>query len=264
MDRSHQSRRRGIAGILAIDVERSHAPRGRPRRNRMTTFGSEEITCRVCGARSTRHVLNSTNTIGSRDLDLRPPPMIRDTMEAWVQCCAQCGLCAPRLDTAPSTAAAVVRTPEYQAVLQDPRFPRLANQFRALAFLEERGGDTQAAASSALHAAWVCDDAKHEELAVECRNRAITLFLQVAADKAMNKGSDSEPGSHGNASDLLLTDLFRRTSRFDEGRVRCQPVLQSTDKTMQAVARFQLALMEKGDTAAYSIAQAVDSAPPAG
>jgi hypothetical protein len=229
----------------------------------MTTFGKEEVTCRVCGARSTRHVLNSTNTFGSRDLDLRPPPMMRETMDAWVQCCSDCGLCAPRLDTVPSGAKDVVRTTEYQAVLQDPRFPRLANQFRAQSFLEERSGDISAAASCALHAAWVCDDAGSIELAVECRNHAIALFSQAATSKALSKGYASKQGSQTDASNLLLADLCRRANRLDEARARCQPVLESTEKTMRAVARFQLALMEKGDTAAYTIAEAVKAAPEA-
>ena len=57
----------------------------------MTTQSAEECTCAVCGRVSMQGVIMSTNAFGSPDLDLRPPPMERFTIDHWVQECPHCG-----------------------------------------------------------------------------------------------------------------------------------------------------------------------------
>ena len=60
----------------------------------MTTIFPQEQTCAACGRTSTHHVLGSTNTMGPSDLDMRPAPMARWTLDQQVQCCPHCGCCA--------------------------------------------------------------------------------------------------------------------------------------------------------------------------
>jgi ribosomal protein L37E len=60
----------------------------------MTTYTRKEVTCANCGAQSSHATLGSTNEFGSPDLDLRPPQMMRATMNAWLQECPACGLVA--------------------------------------------------------------------------------------------------------------------------------------------------------------------------
>ena len=57
----------------------------------MSTIGLMNKVCAVCGKESEYSVLNSTNTFGSPDLDLRPPEMRRSTMHIWIQECPFCG-----------------------------------------------------------------------------------------------------------------------------------------------------------------------------
>ena len=50
----------------------------------MTTIFEEEVTCAVCGSEQTVQEMGSTSSFGPMDLDTRPPPMQRGTMEMWV------------------------------------------------------------------------------------------------------------------------------------------------------------------------------------
>jgi hypothetical protein len=50
----------------------------------MTTIYEEEVTCAVCGAKQTVQEMGSTSSFGPMDLDTRPPPLQRGTMEMWV------------------------------------------------------------------------------------------------------------------------------------------------------------------------------------
>ena len=220
----------------------------------MTTYSTAEVTCSVCHTSVSHNALASTNEFGSRDLDLRPAEMMRSTMGTWVQQCPKCGLCAASLDHAPQGAAEGVQTSEYRAVLHGPsRMPKLARQFRAEALLTERAGQLATAANRALCAAWACDDAGEAEAAVECRTLAIGLFVRASGGNGRPAKDVPEPDT----LNLLLTDLLRRTGRFDEARARCEMALHTKNDVMRAVARFQRALIDKADTAVHRIEEAV-------
>ena len=55
----------------------------------MTTIYEEEVTCAVCGAKQTEQEMGSTSSFGPMDLDTRPPPLQRGTMEMRVHVCAR-------------------------------------------------------------------------------------------------------------------------------------------------------------------------------
>jgi hypothetical protein len=50
----------------------------------VTTIFEEEVTCAVCGSKQTVQEMGSTSSFGAMDLDTRPPPLQRGTMEMWV------------------------------------------------------------------------------------------------------------------------------------------------------------------------------------
>ena len=64
----------------------------------MTTMYQDTVKCYVCGKESKQTVLGSTNSFGSQDLDLRPPEMMRGTMEYWAHECPYCGYIAKNID----------------------------------------------------------------------------------------------------------------------------------------------------------------------
>jgi hypothetical protein len=85
-------------------------------------------------------------------------------MEYWVQRCTACGYCAPSLSTEIPGAVDTVRSASYQNQLHSAEYPKLANEFLCLALLYEQDGQLANAGRSAVHAAWVCDDAVRIDL----------------------------------------------------------------------------------------------------
>ena len=95
----------------------------------MTTMYADTRTCKNCGQDSEQIILGSTNSFGSPDLDLRSPPMVRDTMDTWIQVCPHCKFCAPNIAKA-KVPERPVTDPEYLAAFEDERFPELARRMR--------------------------------------------------------------------------------------------------------------------------------------
>ncbi|MFO0826101.1 MAG: hypothetical protein U0792_23795 [Gemmataceae bacterium] len=100
----------------------------------MTTYFRKQEKCANCQQTSEHHVLGSTNTMGSADLDLRPAEMQRSTMGAWLQECPHCHYIASEISEKQGELKRVA-SPEYQAILADTRFPQLAQRFLAHSLL---------------------------------------------------------------------------------------------------------------------------------
>lgn len=113
------------------------------------------LCCAVCSMESEHLILQSTNSFGSPDLDTRPAPMMRNTMEKWTLRCPSCGYAASDITEAEVGAAEIVQGEEYQALLQDEALPALARTFMAESHLQEWLGDLRNAVRAAIHAAWV-------------------------------------------------------------------------------------------------------------
>ncbi len=102
----------------------------------MTTIVTETVKCGCCGKKSKQRGLGSTNQFGSADLDLRPPPMARDTMEYWLQTCPGCGLVAEDLAAETPAVADLVRSDAYRRGGLDRAAPDLALTFLRQATIE--------------------------------------------------------------------------------------------------------------------------------
>ncbi|MBS7251264.1 MAG: hypothetical protein KIH08_11870 [Candidatus Freyarchaeota archaeon] len=124
----------------------------------MTQLEEVEKKCILCGKESKQIVVISTNTVGSPDLDTRPPEMKRSTLPYWIEFCPECGFCAPDISEAPPEAAEIVRSEAYQQQLHNPEFPALANKFLCLSLILEKIGVYVGAGWCSVHAAWACDD----------------------------------------------------------------------------------------------------------
>ena len=196
----------------------------------MTTQSAVESSCAVCGRVSTQGVIMSTNAFGSPDLDLRPPPMERFTIDHWVQECPHCGYCAPEIEEPIAGGAEVVGSGEYLAILNAPDGDdsRLVSRFLCASALFEHAGLLAEAAHEALHAAWAADDSEGgEEEAVLARKRVITLVDELHAQgRHLEKDPVSETmrmidvarraGESGRANQLIaelanVEDPFFRT-----------------------------------------------------
>lgn len=218
----------------------------------MTTVRVEQLTCAVCGHRDRYTRLTSSNRFGAPDLDSRPPEMLRSTISLWVQACQVCGYCAPDVSQLPPPGAAdLVRSKDYQTLLNSPDFPRLANEFLCWARLLE-ASDPVRAGWARLHAAWVCDDAGNQPAAGACRLQAAELWQRVLAAGARllaDIGTDY----------ALLADLLRRAGQFEAAEAVCERGLaQDPEQPVHAILKFQRVLSTRRDTARYTVAQALD------
>jgi hypothetical protein len=210
----------------------------------MTTFFRKDVECANCSKSSTQQVLGSTNALGSSDLDLRPPEMQRSTMSAWLQLCPHCGYVAPDLSR-PIGDMAMVSREEYQGTLKDPRFPELARRFLAHALLSVTTEPVNAA-HARLRAAWVCDDSRQADLAVQCRRLAAECFT------ALKPFEDSEQGITQGA---VLVDVLRRAGEFDAAVAECDALLACRQATgiLRQVLEYQRRLAADHDATAHRV-----------
>jgi hypothetical protein len=136
----------------------------------------------------------------------------------------------------------------YRSWLTDVCLPSKARQFLAFACLLERMHQPADGGWSALHGAWVCDDAGATEGAVRCRGRAIELWQR------------GKTGGQLFCDDMasefaLVTDLYRRMGEFEQATVACAEGLDLEDlpPAVEAMLRRQMVLIRARDTAAHSM-----------
>src|SRR5512135_1134193 len=128
-----------------------------------------ETECSLCGNRSLQSLVQATPGEGLPDLDTRPSEPARSALAYWVQRCPHCGYCATDISLDYPLADLAIRTEGYGKLLHRRALPEKARQFLAWALIEEANDEFGGAGWSALHAAWICDDAGKASAAVECR-----------------------------------------------------------------------------------------------
>ena len=196
----------------------------------------------------------STNQFGSPDLDMRPPEMLRSTMNTWVQCCENCGYSAPCIGDGDTSVSSVIASSKYESLRSYTSFPKLANQFLCWKLIAESEGKYDSAGWAALHAAWVCDDSNKCKEAIQCREYAISMF-EHAIDKEIKFAEDS------NSAFALLADLFRRVGEFEMAFSLCKNLLGRKDiGNITDIAKFQMALIMKEDIGCHSCDEIVEQA----
>ena len=213
----------------------------------MTTFTSEVIGCAVCGRPSSFRTIASTSAFGSVDLDLRPPPPQRYTMEFWQQECPACGYVNTTIGASLPGAADIVRSPEFAALRAAADEPVLVNRFKRHALL--MADDAVKSGWTMLHAAWVCDDLKSRELAVRCREECADLWSTI--DYGSDEGSARMR--------TVLVDVLRRSQCFDEADTLIDLVLTSAGvtPTMRQVLQFQRLLIARYEVGVHTVAEAL-------
>lgn len=218
----------------------------------MTTIGHERVDCAVCGESSSHPFIASTNTFGSPDLDLRPPPMKRSTITYWLQQCPHCGFVANQIDEAEEAEITLWREPGFQLARADIADADLIGRFRTRALIDERLGRFDAAARNMLCAAWAADD-QDNDASVDLRSRAADMLM------------DALPGAGADETIPMRTqliDILRRAGRWNEAMTVANEVLAAdiANETIRHVAQFGKARAEAHDDACYSIEAALPDA----
>ena len=113
--------------------------------------------------------------------------------------------------------------------------------------IQEKMAQYCAAAMSAIHAAWICDDAGMKAASSICRRRAIELI-----DKARSAGQlFAEDADTGKAIEI---DLSRRSGRFDKARLLCEEFISHNSAgEILSVVQFQKSLIDRQDDDCHSL-----------
>lgn len=213
----------------------------------MTILSEQTVNCCVCGAAVTFSVVVSTIYGGMPDLDMRPPPMARSLVRLEVRACPACGYCAADIAQGPPEAVALVRDAAYEHLRDDTTYPPVANRFLRQAFILEATGETSAAGWAALRAAWCCDDGLSRDAAINCRIRALDLFLRGLDAGQQIKG---EAGSQ----QALLADIARRAELYHEAKILCrQGLARQPQPPIVRILNFQRTLAEEEDPTGYNL-----------
>jgi hypothetical protein len=221
----------------------------------MTTLFDSEKTCGVCGTKSTHTVIGSTNSFGSSDLDLRPPPMKRDTMPYWLDECPKCHLVCEDLESPPEGSAKVIATSEYLSLAKEEDVPDLCRIFRAWSYLADQIGMKTEAATSRLHSAWAADDVSNAAMAKAERIAAAARFSELRDNK------QPYPEQKGTA-ELLIADLWRRAENWPialkEANNGCEI---ADDPFIKRLCVYEARLIESRDTARHTVEEVGKAAP---
>ncbi len=198
--------------------------------------------CSVCGATNEFTVLSSTNQFGSPDLDLRPAPMQRDTMDYWYQECPNCGYISGEVSDPCSIDSEFLKSEEYLSCDGIDFKSDLAKKFYRYHKIKLMDQNDENAFNAVLYAAWACDDEKDDENAVLCRKKACQLVNNLLC------GIQKD-----NSSFLLMkADLLRRSGSFEQLLTEYQD-MKFDDKLPDQILSFELEKARQQDTACYRV-----------
>jgi hypothetical protein len=209
----------------------------------MTTYRNVEVVCGGCGTASTQTVLNSTSQFGPSDLDRRPAQIARWTIAYWLQQCPSCGIVSPSLAKISDSRRVAATSAEYQAALADGRLSTLARRFVCAARLDLAEQRTHDAANRYLQAAWVCDDARDRDNAIELRKLAAMLFSQVLQTK--------DGDGKSTTAEFVLLDVLRRSENWDAAEALASKLGVISDPELSQIVTLQKRLIARRDAGSY-------------
>lgn len=206
----------------------------------MTIINQFEKRCSVCGKTSMQPVLSSTNSWGYPDLDLRPAPMKRDTMNTWLMECPHCGYVAIRLENELEVSPNLLKSDEYMTCDGHDFKSDLSKRFYRHYLISKAKKDYRSMFFSLLHCAWTCDDAD-DRLEVEIRKKAADSIDLFEAD-----------GDEKDNLKIMKADLLRRSLQFDRVADEFND-FRSDDDLLNSIIRFQIERALMKDSACYTV-----------
>jgi len=213
----------------------------------VTTRGFRTVTCSRCGTANRLAVITSTNQVGAPDLDVRPPPMLRNTIDCWIQDCTACGYVSSDIGAAENGIDAVLASDAYRALVSmgGPGSARLTSAFRRRAMIDTAKGERDGAGDKCLFAAWVADDAGDPGTAAACRREAAAHMIAHLA------ATTEAPVEYR----LRLVDVLRRAGDFPAATDHADRAAAACDgdALLGAIIAFQKKLIAARDTGRHTV-----------
>ena len=217
----------------------------------MTLMRIKEVTCHYCEQKSEQMVMTSSNEQGSRDLDFRPAEMYRSTMDVWLKECPHCHFVSDDLGVK-SAGFETIPAAKYMSVLANSAYPSVARKFLAYALIMEEE-NPEVAGYARLRAAWACDDEQLNELANQCRFKAVQTLIACTLRWPEERQIDNN---------LVIIDMLRRLGKFDVANDILSSFLMRDGLTeiILNICQFQKALIERREMGVYTVDDAVNHA----
>ena len=218
----------------------------------MTIIKPMHFKCAICKESNEFHVPMSATSVGSPDLDTRPSEMARSLIYNLIQRCNSCGYCAFDISNCKNNTKIIVKSDQYQDILNDKSLPTVAASYMALSYENIQHNKFSEAAWNLIHSAWICDDESKHELAKVFRKKSLEC---IAKAKAKNqKISDQDE-----ACELIKIDLCRRSGLYSEAITICESINQKTaDEMLLKIIKFQISLIHNRDTSAHTVSEAMN------
>jgi hypothetical protein len=214
----------------------------------MSTLYLTEKRCYNCNAQAKYPQIDPYITIvGPKDLDGRPSHIQRSSVYIWIQRCHNCGYCAQDVSAGGTIEKEVIESQEYQLQLVNPLFPETANSFLAHSIFMIKKDYFADAGWDVVFASWICDDNDYKASAVNCRVKAIELFLQ-----AKKKSQQFAPTSI--EENVYLIDLYRKSGLFNNALELCNLELKQEylDEKFLNLLLYEKELIESNDTSCHN------------
>ncbi len=199
--------------------------------------------CPVCQNEHNYQKLLENNSFGMRDLDTRPPGMMRNMMHLLVEKCPVCGYVSYDMNQPiTSSTKSIMESAKYQEILHDDELNFAIKKFMLLGYLLENS-DVKKAGITYLRSAWMADDAKKPQIAMKMRSKAIK-FLELSL-----KTEEDENVS------LIIVDLYRRIRMFDEAKEEAEYRLNNLGlpKYKKNILLYQIKLCQEHDDLDHTI-----------
>lgn len=209
----------------------------------MSFINNKEKTCAICGHKYKYQSLGENNTFGMRDLDTRPPGMMRTLMHLMVEKCPKCHYAS--YDVAHNIHKVTVndlKDKEYLQILEDNNLNFALKKFMLAGKLIEKHNN-KLAGMTYLRAAWMADDSKNLAVARKMRSKAIK-YLELSLKEEDNENIK-----------LIVVDLYRRIDMFEEAFDYAKFLLNNVgmEKYKQNILLYQLRLCEDQDNLDHTI-----------
>ena len=209
----------------------------------MSTHIKVNELCYVCNRKSDFYVLGSSNTFGSSDLDLRPAPMMRNTMAWWIQECPFCGYVSNSVSDITSVDEEWLLSEEFKRYEQKNFLSKLAEKFYRAYLISSKDDNKKNMYYNAIHAAWVCDDCGDVNNAIFCRKLAIKAIKKIQPYKE--------------DYDVIRADLLRRSCQFEKLIKEYSDKVFTTD-LLNKIIQFQILKAKEKDVGCYKVSDVIE------
>lgn len=210
----------------------------------MTIIDQKDLKCAVCGHKFTGHILLSTYSAGSHDLDLCPSRIGLQTLGLEITVCPKCRYVSRDIEKVVSeeTRAFVLSNPAFtEKPWNNSRVTNYQNLMR-IALFEGRHHD---AIIACLKASWT------KEAAGSIREPLGSFKIRCEALELFEK-YENELQFDENTKLCLKADLLRRTARFEEVIELVQSANPTNEQT-QCILRFQKRLAKERNSRRYPV-----------